>query len=239
MQEALLTDVRKNLRDEVRAFVRDDVPRQLILDMDAGKVSYPREFLEAAARRRLLGLRFAEEYGGRGLGWLDEIVALEEIGILSTSLPCLYSLVSIVGDALNVFGTPEQKERWLRPTLEGRLTVAEALTEPRGGSDFFGATTTAHRDGDTWVLNGRKRFIVGAEGADYFLVYAKSQPDAPSHESLSTFIVERGRTWRSSMSTASWACAAEAPAGSTSGMPACLLRTSSAESTAEPWSSTR
>jgi alkylation response protein AidB-like acyl-CoA dehydrogenase len=104
----------------------------------------------------------------------------------------LYSLVSIVGEGLNVFGTPEQKERWLRPTLEGRLTVAEALTEPRGGSDFFGATTTAHRDGDTWVLNGRKRFIVGAEGADYFLVYAKSQPDAPSHESLSTFIVERG-----------------------------------------------
>jgi alkylation response protein AidB-like acyl-CoA dehydrogenase len=192
MQDALLTDVRKELRDEVRAFVRDDVPRQLVLDMDAGKVAYPREFLEAAARRRLLGLRFDEAYGGRGLGWIDEIVALEEIGVLSTSLPCLYSLVSIVGEALNVFGTPEQKERWLRPALEGKLTVAEALTEPRGGSDFFGATTVARRDGDTWVLNGRKRFIVGAEGADYFLVYARTQEDAPPHESMSAFIVERG-----------------------------------------------
>ncbi len=192
MQDALLTDVRRELRDEVRAFVRDEVPRQLILDMDAGKVSYPREFLEAAALHRLLGLRFDEKYGGRGLGWAEEVVALEEIGVLSTSLPCLYSLVSIVGEALNAFGTPEQKERWLRPTLEGRLTVAEALTEPRGGSDFFGATTTATRDGDTWVLNGKKRFIVGAEGADCFLVYARSQEDAPSHESLSTFIVERG-----------------------------------------------
>src|SRR3990172_12418861 len=68
MQDALLTDVRRNLRDEVRAFVRDEVPRQLILDMDAGKVSYPREFLEAAARRRLLGLRFDEKYGGGGGG---------------------------------------------------------------------------------------------------------------------------------------------------------------------------
>ena len=192
MQDALLTDVARNLRDEVRAFVRDEVPRQLILDMDAGKVSYPREFLEAAARHRLLGLRFPEEYGGRGLGWAEEIVAMEEIGVLSTSLPCLYSLVSIVGEALNTFGTPEQKERWLRPALEGKLTVAEALTEPRGGSDFFGATTVARRDGDTWVLNGQKRFIVGAEGADYFLVYARSQEDAPPHESLSTFIVERG-----------------------------------------------
>jgi acyl-CoA dehydrogenase len=192
MLECLLTPEQRELRDEVRAFVRDEVPRQLILDMDAGKVSYPREFLEAAARRRLLGLRFAEEYGGRGLGWAEEIVALEEIGVLSTSLPCLYSLVSIVGEALNVFGTPEQKERWLRPVLEGRLTVAEALTEPRGGSDFFGTTTVARRDGDGWVLNGQKRFIVGAEGADYFLVYARSREDAPSHESLSVFIVERG-----------------------------------------------
>ncbi len=189
--ETLLTEDQKKLRDDVRAFVRDEIPRQLILDMDAGEVSYPREFLEAAARHRFLGLRFAEEYGGGGLGWLDEIVALEEIGVISTSLPCLYGLVSIVGEGLNVFGTAEQKERWLRPVLEGRMTVAEALTEPRGGSDFFGATTTARRDGDTWVLNGQKRFIVGAEGADYFLVYARSQEDAASHESLSAFIVER------------------------------------------------
>ena len=158
-----------------------------------GKVSYPREFLQAAARRRLLGLRFPEEYGGRGLGWVDEIVALEEIGVLSTSLPCLYGLVSIVGEALNVFGTPEQKERWLRPVLEGELFVAEALTEPRGGSDFFGATTTARRDGDPWVLNGQKRFIVGAEGADYFLVYARTRRGRARRMSrISAFIVERG-----------------------------------------------
>jgi len=189
--ESLLTADQKQLRDEVRQFVRDEVPRQLLLDMDAGKVSYPREFLEAAARRRLLGLRFPQEYGGRGLKWVDEIIAIEEIGVLSTSLPCLYSLVTIVGEALVTFGTPEQKARWLRPTLEGKLGVSEALTEPRGGSDFFGATTRARRDGDGWVLNGQKRFIVGAEGADYFFVYARSQENAPPHESISSFIVER------------------------------------------------
>jgi alkylation response protein AidB-like acyl-CoA dehydrogenase len=194
MYNILLTPEQQALRDEVAAFVRDDVPRQLILDMDAEKVAYPRQFLEAAARRRLLGFRFPEEYGGRGLSWADEVIALEEVGVLGGSLGCLYSLVSIVGEAVNVFGTPEQKERWLRPALEARLTVAEALTEPRGGggSDFFGATTTARRDGDSYILNGQKRFIVGAEGADYFLVYARSNPDAPPHESISAFIVERG-----------------------------------------------
>jgi hypothetical protein len=148
--------------------------------------------VEEAAQRNLLGLRFPREYGGRGLGWTDEIVALEEVGVLGTSLACLYSLPSIVGEALSVFGTPEQKDRWLRPVLEGKLTVAEALTEPRGGSDFFGTTTTARREGDVFVLEGQKRFVVGAEGADLFLVYARTDPEAKPHKGLSAFIVERG-----------------------------------------------
>ncbi len=192
MIETLIAESQRQLRDEARAFVREDVPRQLILDMDAGKVTYPRQFLECAAERRLLGLRFPLEYGGRGLGWTDEIIALEEVGVLGASLACLYSLPSIVGEAINVFGTPAQKERWLRPVLEGRLTVAEALTEPRGGSDFFGTTTTARREGDDYVLNGQKRFIVGAEGADYFIVYARTNPDARPHQAISLFVVERG-----------------------------------------------
>jgi acyl-CoA dehydrogenase len=100
-------------------------------------------------------------------------------------------LPSIVGEALNHFGTREQKERYLRPTIQGMLYSAEALTEPRGGSDFFGATTRAVLDGDHFVLNGEKRFIVGAKDSDYFLVYAKSDPDAPPHDSISCFIVDR------------------------------------------------
>jgi len=189
--ESLLTPDQRKLRDEVRAFVKD-VPRQLLLDMDAGVAPYPKQFLEDAARRNLLGLRFPKKYGGRGLKWMDEVVAIEEIGVLSTSLPCLYGLVSIVGEGLTFFGTEKQNERWLKPVLAGKLAVAEALTEPRGGSDFFGAATRARRDGDSWLLNGQKRFIVGAEGADYFFVYARTSDTAPPHESISSFIVERG-----------------------------------------------
>jgi acyl-CoA dehydrogenase len=191
MLDAILTPEQKKLRDEVRAFVKG-VPRQLILDMDADRVRYPREYVQELAEHNLLGLRFPTEYGGRGLGWTDEIVALEEVGILGTSLACLFSLPSIVGEALNVFGTPEQKARWLRPMLAGKLTVAEALTEPRGGSDFFGTTTVARREGDEFVLEGQKRFVVGAEGADLFLVYARTDPEARPHEGLSAFIVGRG-----------------------------------------------
>ena len=98
---------------------------------------------------------------------------------------------SIAGEAINSFGTKEQKEHYLKPTNEGKLYSAEALTEPRGGSDFFGAAMKAVADGDSFILNGEKRFVVGAKDSDYFLVYAKSAEDAPSHESISCFIVEK------------------------------------------------
>ena len=187
MLDILLTAEQRALRDEARAFARE-VPRQLLLDLDADKVRYPREYVQRLAARNLLGLRFPKEFGGRGLNWEYEVLALEEIGVLGASLACLFSLPSIVGEALNVFGTREQKEKWLRPALAGELTVAEALTEPRGGSDFFGATTRATREGNVYVLNGQKRFIVGAEGADYFFVYTRTGNEP---RALSAFIVER------------------------------------------------
>lgn len=192
MPDAILTSGQLALRDEARTFAREEVPRQLLLDMDADKVRYPRGYVQKLAERRLLGVRFPQEWGGRGLDWSHEALALEEIGVLGASLACLFSLPSIVGEAINVFGSREQKETYLKPILAGVMTVAEALTEPRGGSDFFGAAATARREGDCYILNGQKRFIVGAEGADLFLVYARTNPDASSHKAISVFLVERG-----------------------------------------------
>jgi alkylation response protein AidB-like acyl-CoA dehydrogenase len=119
------------------------------------------------------------------------VVALEEIGVLGSSLACLYSLVSIVGEALHGFGSPAHKDKYLAGLVRAQRFPAEALTEPRGGSDFFGATTTAVQKGDRFLLNGQKRFVVGAEGADTFLVYARTG-DGPPHKSISAFVVERG-----------------------------------------------
>ena len=191
MYDFLLSEKEKALKAEARRFAKEDVPSSLIRSMDAEQIRYPREFLEKAASRGLLGLRFGTQWGGRAAKWTGEVAALEEIGVLGSSLSCLYSLVSIVGEAIHLFGTAEQKERYLKPTLQGKLCCAEALTEPRGGSDFFGATTIARRNGDHYILNGQKRFVVGAEGADYFLVYARTAEDAPAHQSISAFLVDR------------------------------------------------
>lgn len=186
----LLNEHQKRLRVEVANFVKD-VPKELILDMDKDRVRYPIEFLKEAGKRNLLGLRFPVEFGGRGLLWQDEIIALEEIGVLGSSLACLYSLVSIVGEAINKFGSDYQKEKYLIPMIKGKLYCAEALTEPRGGSDFFGCTTTARKENDYFIINGQKRFVVGAEGADFFMVYAKTDESAPPHKSISVFLVDR------------------------------------------------
>ena len=195
MFDYIISDEAKKIKAEVRAFVRDEVPHSLIKKMDKEEINYPTEYLQKLGEKNLIGLRFPTEYGGRGLNWECEVVALEEVGVLGSSLPCLYSLPIITGEAMNMFGTEEQKLNYLKPMCEGKKYTAEALTEPRGGSDFFGATCRATKDGDYYILNGEKRFVVGAEGADFFLVYAKTDlnPKADPRSSLSLFIVDRNK----------------------------------------------
>jgi len=192
MHDFLLDDDRRALRDEVRDLVRQ-VPRQLILDMDADRVQFPVDFLREAGRRNLMGCRYPRRWGGRDLDWVSTVMVMEEVGVLGYIFACVFGVgAELVCDAIVLHGTDDQRERYVRPLLRGEIFAAECLTEPRGGSDFFGTTTRAvRRDGD-WVLSGQKRFIVGGASADYFLVYARTDPDLPPHQGISCFIVDRG-----------------------------------------------
>jgi alkylation response protein AidB-like acyl-CoA dehydrogenase len=186
----LSTEDEIKLREEVKDFVNSIDP-ELLRKMDVNEIDYPYEFLEEAARRNLLGLRFPEEYGGRGMTWTAETVAMEEVGVLGMGLGCSYAMVSIVGEAIYRFGSEWQKEEFLKPIIKGKKLSAEGLTEPRGGSDFFGTTTKAEKKGNKWILNGMKRFIAGGKTADFYLIYARTDPNAPGHNALTAFIVER------------------------------------------------
>jgi len=192
--QSLMSEKERNIQQEVRKFVRDEVSHDFIRALDRDEIKYPREYVENLAAHNLLGLRFDPQWGGRGLPWTAEVIAEEEIGVLGTTLGCAFVMPSIVGEALHVFGTHEQKERFLKPILQGRLISAEALTEPRGGSDFFGATTRAVDEGDHFVLNGQKRFVVGATEADVFLVYCLTnfEDNAHKYQRISAIMVERG-----------------------------------------------
>jgi alkylation response protein AidB-like acyl-CoA dehydrogenase len=194
MYDFLLKPEERAIRDEAKRFVREEVSGDFLRKMDKDEIVYPREFVERLAKVNLRGIRFPKKYGGRGMNWVADVAATEEIGCLGMALGCAFVMPSIVGEALNQFGSEEQKQKYLKPYLEGKLVSAEALTEPRGGSDFFGATTQAVLQGDHFVLNGQKRFVVGADGADFFLVYCRTNfaPDAHKYNRISLLIVDKG-----------------------------------------------
>lgn len=191
MFDFLLSEEQITIRDEARDFVKW-VPRQMILDMDADKVTFPKEFLQEAGRRNLFGCRYSRKWGGRDMDWATTCMIMEEVGTLGYIFSCTFGIGSeLVCDAIMLHGTDEQKGKYVKPLLKGELFAAECLTEPRGGSDFFGTTTTAVEKDGYFVLNGQKRFIVGADGADFFLVYARTDPNAEPHKALTCFIVDR------------------------------------------------
>jgi butyryl-CoA dehydrogenase len=191
MFDYLLTDEQKKIKQEAQNFVKS-IPRKMILDMDADKIQFPKEFLKEAGKRNLMGCRYPEKWGGRGMDWVSTCMVMEEIGVLGYIFACTFGVgAELVCDAIILHGTDAQKEKYVTPLLKGEIFAAECLTEPRGGSDFFGTTTTAEDKGDHFIINGQKRFIVGGEGADYFLVYAKTDPEAEPHKSISCFIVDK------------------------------------------------
>jgi len=194
MFDYLLSKEQLKIRDEAREFVKW-VPRQLILDMDKDLIKFPKEFLREAGRRNLFGCRYPKQWGGREMDWVTTGVVMEEVGTLGYELACVFGVgAELVCDAIIKHGSDEQKEKYVKPLLRGDIFAAECLTEPRGGSDFFGATTKAEDCGEYFLINGQKRFIVGGEGADYFLLYARTdfRPEAKPQESITAFIVDRG-----------------------------------------------
>jgi butyryl-CoA dehydrogenase len=192
MHDFLLSKEQLALREEVRELVRW-VPRETILKMDRDEIRFPKDFLREAGRRGLLGVRYSRTWGGRGMDWVSTCMVMEEVGTLGYIFACVFGVgAELVCDAIVLHGTDAQRERYVLPLLRGELFAAECLTEPRGGSDFFGTTSVAEDRGDHWVLNGQKRFIVGADAADFFLVYARTERAAKPHQGISCFIVDRG-----------------------------------------------
>lgn len=195
MFDVVLSEEERRIRDEVREFVRREITSEYLNMLDRDELDFPLEVYRKFGEKNLLGVRFPREYGGRGSTWVAECAAVEEVGVVGSAIGCAYSMPSIVGEAIYHFGTEEQKRKYLVPMLKGKLVSAEALTEPRGGggSDFFGTTTFARKEGEYYILNGEKRFIAGGKTADFILVYARTNPDpnVPGHRAISAFIVER------------------------------------------------
>ncbi|MGB9724922.1 MAG: acyl-CoA dehydrogenase family protein [Nitrososphaeria archaeon] len=192
MEDFLLSENEKELKYEVRKVVKE-VPHELIRKIEKEEVKFPREFINLITEKHIAGLRFPEKYGGRNASWVAEMSAVEEMGYLGFTLSCMYSLGSIVGEPINKFGSVTQKEKYLKGITSGQIYGAEAITEPTGGSDLFGMMRTkALKKGSKYILNGQKRFVVGGNGADFFVTYAITDPDAkPITKGITAFVVDR------------------------------------------------
>ena len=182
-----LSDEQRLLKETVRRFAEEVVaPRAAEID-ESG--IFPRDFFDQAAELGLAGVAIDEAYGGSGMDTVSYCVVIEEIArVCATSSVILSVNNSLVCDPIELFGSEEQKEEFLRPLASGETLGCFALTEPGAGSDAAALRTTAVREGDEYVLNGNKVFITNGTDADVALVFASCDPEA-GHKAITAFLV--------------------------------------------------
>jgi len=183
------TDEQKMLREMVRKFV--DKELKPIAEKIDEEEKIPRELIDKMAELGFLGISFPVEYGGAGMGEMGYCIMQEEIGRGCASTATFIGAHQSIGaSGIHMFGTEEQKKKYLVPLAEGRKIGAYALTEPNAGSDAFASETIAEEKDDHFLLNGRKIFITNGSFADVFTVFAKTTGEGNDGK-VSTFIVEK------------------------------------------------
>jgi acyl-CoA dehydrogenase len=179
----------EELRREIRSFVdREMAPRAEEWERAE---AFPRELFARAGELGFLGLKFPEEVGGSGPDILADAVVTEEFarGGSAGVAACLGAHKDLASLYVYNFGTAQQHERWLTPSIRGEAVGALGVTEPDTGSDVAAIKTAARRDGDDWILNGAKMFITNGSWADYVVVAAKTDADA-GHAGITLFVVD-------------------------------------------------
>ncbi|MDE2516404.1 MAG: isovaleryl-CoA dehydrogenase [Rhodospirillales bacterium] len=178
------------LREQVAAFAADRIaPHAAAIDREN---AFPRSLWNEMGAMGLLGITVEDAYGGAGMGYLEHVVAMEEISRASASVGLSYGAHSnLCVNQIRRNGTEAQKRRYLPKLISGDHVGALAMSEPGAGSDVVGMRTRAEKRGDRYVLNGSKMWITNAPDADTLVVYAKTTPDA-GPRGITAFLIERG-----------------------------------------------
>ncbi len=186
----LLTEEQELIRDTARAFAHEQVLPHVRAWEAAGAI--PRALLSEMGRLGFMGMCVPPEWGGAGVSMASYVLAMEEIAAADGGLSTVMGVNNSPDcAALLGYGSPEQKERWLKPMARGELLGAFCLTEPQAGSDASNLRTRAEKRGNGWVLNGVKQFITSGSTADVALVFAVTDAVA-GKRGISCFIVPTG-----------------------------------------------
>ncbi len=184
------TEDQQLLRRTVREFAEQEIAPH-VREYDEAQ-RFPREILAKAGELGLMGIIFPEKYGGAGLGYIEYVIAVEELSRVDGSVGIAVAAHnSLCTNHIYEFGSEEQRQRYLPKLARGEWIGAWSLTEPTAGSDAGGTRTTARKEGDVWVLNGAKTFTTHGSVGDVCVVFAVTDPERGKH-GISAFIIEKG-----------------------------------------------
>src|SRR5689334_2364035 len=178
------------LRDQVQRFSSEQVA-PIAAELDKTD-RFPRELWPRMGELGLHGITVEEEYGGSGLGYLEHVIAVEEVSRASAAVGLSYGAHSnLCVNQIRRNGNDDQKKKYLPKLISGEHVGSLAMSEPGAGSDVVSMKTRADKKGDRFVLNGNKMWITNGPVADTLVVYAKTDPNA-GPRGITAFIIERG-----------------------------------------------
>ena len=233
------TDEQLALKETAAQIARDRYA-PMVLEWDENFTFFPKEEKKYLAELGFMGICLPEEHGGAGADLIDALIVIEEIA-KECQLAAFYVFEANTGPArvIDLFGTEEQKAKFLPPIIEGEKVMAVAISEPDAGSAATDMTTIARRDGDEWVINGMKRWSSGwRQAAEQYLVYCRLN-DELGARAIGAIVVDDG-TWRvcrTGSRSSSWASTASRPRTSSSTTSGYPPRTSSSRRAASDDSS--
>ena len=186
----VLTEDQESLRKEIRQFAAREIAPH-VMEWDEAS-EFPAAVVKKLGQMGLLGMIFPPEYGGSGMGYVDYVLAIEELSAVDGSIGIIVAAHNSLGtNHIFLAGNEAQKKKYVTKLASGEWLGAWGLTEPGSGSDAGGARTTAVRKGDKYVLNGNKTFITNGSYADTAVVIAVTDKSKGTH-GLSAFVVEKG-----------------------------------------------
>lgn len=186
-----LTNRQKQIRTLAREFAEGEFP-EIAREYDR-REEFPRDLWKKACELGFIGVFIKKEYGGLGLGFLEFAMVMEEFWRVDPGCGNIL-LTSFGSELIQLYGTEEQKMKYLPPLTKGKAIMGTAITEPDAGSDILSILTLAKREGDHYVINGAKQFITNGSIANYLLVFCLTHPEAESRfKKFGTIIVETDR----------------------------------------------
>lgn len=187
-----LDESHEALRAQIRAFIQETLPEAQSTPLDRAKswTAYDRKFSEKLGAAGWIGVNWPEQYGARGLTPLHRYVVIEELLAAGAPVQAHWIAERQSATLLMRYADPELAQEIIPRIVAGSCTFAIGMSEPNSGSDLASIETTARRDGDEWVLNGRKVWTTSAHEADYLIALVRSRPKSESrHEGLSQFLI--------------------------------------------------